>query len=135
MAMLGGPSPDRKAQARILLVDDDPLIAELVVDMLGMDGHEVDTAANGIEALERLEGQRYNLIVTDLHMPKLDGSGFYRELLLRKAHPSMKIIFLTGTTGGSEEQRFIEENGLPVLAKPFNVAELIELVRKVLAAP
>jgi two-component system chemotaxis response regulator CheY len=135
VSTLGGPSPVLKTQARILLVDDDPLIAELVVDMLGMDGHEVDTAANGIEALEKLQGQRYDLIVTDLHMPKMDGSGFYRELLQRQAHPSMKIIFLTGTTGGSEEQRFIAENGLPLLLKPFNMAQLMDLVHRVLNAP
>lgn len=129
------PSPAIQARARILLVDDDPLIAELVVDMLGLEGYEVDTASNGIEALEKLQNRRYDLIVTDLHMPKLDGSGFYRELVLRQAHPSKKIIFLTGTTGGSEEQRFIAESGLPVLMKPFNITQLMDLVQSVLNAP
>lgn len=120
------------AKARILLVDDDPLISELVVDMLVMDGYEIDTAPNGIVALEKLDTQRYDLIVTDLHMPKLDGSGFYRELTERRLHPSKKIIFLTGTTGGTEEHRFVQEAGLPMLLKPFNIAELINLVRNVL---
>jgi CheY-like chemotaxis protein len=135
MSTSEAPSPAVQSRARILLVDDDPLIAELVVDMLGLEGYEVDTAPNGIEALERLQGQRYDLIVTDLHMPKLDGSGFYRELLQRRAHPSKKIIFLTGTTGGSEEQRFIAESGLPVLMKPFNITQLMDLVQSVLNAP
>jgi len=135
MATPENPSPARKASARILLVDDDPLISELVVDMLGMEGHEIDTASNGLEALDRLRTQRYDLIITDLHMPKLDGSGFYRELIQRQLHPSKKIIFLTGTTGGSEEQRFVQESGLPVLLKPFNVADLIGLVDRVLNAP
>jgi len=76
-----GLSPAPTAPAHILVVDDDPLISELVVDMLAMEGHEVDTASNGVEALGKLQNQRYDLIVTDLHMPKLDGSGFYRELL------------------------------------------------------
>jgi DNA-binding response OmpR family regulator len=120
------------AKARILLVDDDPLISELVVDMLVMDGYEIDTAPNGIVALEKLDTQRYDLIVTDLHMPKLDGSGFYRELTERRLHPSKKIIFLTGTTGGTEEHRFVQEAGLPMLLKPFNIVELIDLVRNVL---
>jgi len=95
MSRPNDPSP---VHARILLVDDDPLITELVVDMLGMEGHEVDTAPDGIEALRRLESQRYDLIITDLHMPKLDGSGFYRQLTERRTHPVRKIIFLTGTT-------------------------------------
>jgi DNA-binding response OmpR family regulator len=128
-------SPAPKPRARILIVDDDPLISELVVDMLAMDGYAVDTAPNGMDALDKLQNQRYDLIVTDLHMPKLDGSGFYRELIERRLHPSKKIIFLTGTTGGSEEHRFVQESGLPLLLKPFNVIEMIELVRNVLNTP
>lgn len=135
MATPGATSPAQQARASILLVDDDPLIAELVVDILGMDGYDVETAADGVTALEKLQDRRYDLIVTDLHMPKLDGSGFYRELLKRRAHPSKKIIFLTGTTGGSDEQRFIADNGLPVLLKPFNMTQLTELVRSVLTDP
>jgi DNA-binding response OmpR family regulator len=127
------PSSASPARARILLVDDDPMITELVVDMLGMEGYDVDTATNGIEALQKLESQRYDLIITDLHMPKLDGSGFYRELSQRKVHSLKRIIFLTGTTGVSEEHRLVQESGVPVLLKPFNVVELIELVRRLLS--
>ena len=128
-------SPTPPARARILLVDDDPLITDLVVDMLGLDGHDVDTAGNGIEALSMLESGRYDLIVSDLHMPKMDGAAFYRELGRRHAHPLHKVIFLTGTTGTSEEHREVQRSGAPVLLKPFNVAELIELVRRLLSAP
>jgi CheY-like chemotaxis protein len=129
-----GPSPATQTGARVLLVDDDPLIAELVIDMLGMEGHDVDTATNGIEALQRLEGQRYDLIITDLHMPKLDGSNLYRELRQRKVHPLNKILFLTGSTGGPEK-RLLQESRAPVLLKPFNVVELIEMVRRMLETP
>ena len=129
------PNDPSSVHARILLVDDDPLITELVVDMLGMEGHEVDTAPDGIEALRRLESQRYDLIITDLHMPKLDGSGFYRQLTERRTHPLRKIIFLTGTTGTSTEHRLIQESGVPILLKPFNVVDLIELVRRMLREP
>ena len=130
-----GSSPAPKPRARILIVDDDPLISELVVDMLAMDGYEVDTAPNGLDALDKLQNQRYDLIVTDLHMPKLDGSGFYRELSQRKVHSLKRIIFLTGTTGVSEEHRLVQESGVPILLKPFNVVELIELVRRLLSSP
>jgi CheY-like chemotaxis protein len=135
MTNADNPSHDSPAPPRILLVDDDPLITELVIDMLGLEGYDVDTATNGIEALRKLERQRYDLIITDLHMPKLDGSGFYRELAQRKLHSLKRIIFLTGTTGGSEEHRFVQESGVPVLLKPFNVSELIELVRRRLSSP
>jgi CheY-like chemotaxis protein len=135
MSDADNPSPASPARTRILLVDDDPMITELVVDMLGMEGYDVDTANNGIEALQKLERQRYDLVITDLHMPKLDGSGFYRELAQRKLHSLKRIIFLTGTTGASEEHRFVQESGVPVLFKPFNVSELIELVRRLLSSP
>jgi len=129
------PNEPPPIHARILLVDDDPLITELVVDMLGMEGYQVDTAADGIEALRRLESQRYDLIITDLHMPKLDGSGFYRQLTERRTHPLTKIIFLTGTTGTSREHDLIRASGVPILLKPFNVVELVELVRRMLREP
>jgi CheY-like chemotaxis protein len=135
MTNADNPSHDSPAPPRILIVDDDPLITELVIDMLGIEGYDIDTATNGIEALQKLERQRYDLIITDLHMPKLDGSGFYRELAQRKLHSLKRIIFLTGTTGGSEEHRFVQESGVPVLLKPFNVSELIELVRRRLSSP
>lgn len=135
MTNADNPSHDSPAPPRILIVDDDPLITELVIDMLGIEGYDVDTATNGIEALQKLERQRYDLIITDLHMPKLDGSGFYRELAQRKLHSLKRIIFLTGTTGGSDEHRFVQESGVPVLLKPFNVSELIQLVRRLLSSP
>jgi len=129
------PSPEQKATARILLVDDDPLITQLIVDMLSLDAHDVDTAPNGIAALNRVQRRRYDLILTDLHMPELDGVGLYRELGRRQAHPQHKIIFLTGTTGTSDAHRLMQETGVPLLRKPFNLVELLALVRKMLDSP
>jgi len=135
MPTTGAPSPAPDARARILLVDDDPMITQLITDMLSLDGYDVDTAPNGIAALEKVQGRRYDLILTDLHMPELDGAALYRELTRRQAHPPRRIIFLTGTAGESEAHRLVQETGLSLLRKPFNVAELLELVRKTLGAP
>jgi two-component system NtrC family sensor kinase len=134
MATAGSPSPAPDVDARILLVDDDPTVTQLIIDMLSLDGYDVDTAPNGIAALEKIGGRRYDLILTDLHMPELDGAGLYRELAKRQTHPPQKIIFLTGTAGTSEAHRLVQETGLPLLQKPFNIVELLELVRKVLGA-
>jgi len=135
MPTIGAPSPAPDVDARILLVDDDPSVAQLIIDTLSLDGYGVDSAPNGIAALEKIEGRRYDLILTDLHMPEMDGAGLYRELAKRQIHPPRKIIFLTGTAGTSEAHRFVRESGLPVLRKPFNLVELLELVRKVLDTP
>lgn len=128
------PSPALDVAARILLVDDDQAVTQLITDMLSLDGYGVDTAPNGIAALEKIEGRRYDLILTDLHMPQLDGAGLYRELAKRQTHPPQKIIFITGTAGTSETHRLVQEAGLPLLRKPFNLVELLDLVRKVLGA-
>ena len=134
MPSAGASSPAPNVDARILLVDDDPMVTQLLFDMLSLDGYQIDTAPNGLAALEKVEARRYDLILTDLHMPELDGAGLYRELAKRQIHPREKIIFLTGTAGTSEAHRLVQETGLPLLLKPFNVSELLELVRKVLGA-
>jgi len=135
MPTTGAPSPAPDARARILLVDDDPMITQLITDMLSLDEYDVETAPNGVAALEKVQGRRYDLILTDLHMPELDGAGLYRELTRRQAHPPRKIVFLTGTAGESEAHRLVQETGLPVLRKPFNVVDLLELVQKTLGSP
>jgi CheY-like chemotaxis protein len=127
-------SPRSNADVRILYVDDDPRITQLITDVLSLDGYDVDTAPNGIAALEKIEGRRYDLILTDLHMPEMDGADLYRELTRRQPHPPQKIIFLTGTTGVSEAHRLVQESGVPLLMKPFRIAELLEVVRKTLDA-
>ena len=135
MPTTGAPSPTPDARARILVVDDDPMITQLITDMLSLDGYDIETAPNGVAALAKVQGRRYDLILTDLHMPELDGAALYRELARWQAHRPRKIIFLTGTAGESETHRIVQETGLPLLRKPFNVAELLELVRKTLGAP
>jgi CheY-like chemotaxis protein len=127
-------SPAPVVDTRILLVDDNPMVSQVIIDILSLDGYGVDTAPNGIAALEKMEGRRYDLILTDLHMPEMDGAGLYQELAKRQTHPPQKIIFLTGTAGTSEAHRLVQETGLPLLRKPFNFVELLELVRKVLGA-
>jgi CheY-like chemotaxis protein len=129
------PSSLSDTRASILLVDDDPLVSQLIIDMLSLDGHEVDTAPNGLVALEMVQAQRFDLILSDLHMPELDGAGLYRELIQRQAHSPWKIVFLTGTAGASEAHRFVENTRLPLLRKPFDLVELLALVRKMLDTP
>ena len=127
-------SPAPVADARIVLVDDNPIVSQVIIDILSLDGYGVDTAPNGIAALEKMEGRRYDLVLTDLHMPEMDGAGLYEELAKRQTHPPQKIIFLTGTAGTSEAHRLMQDTGLPVLRKPFNLVELLDLVQKVLVA-
>jgi len=129
------PPPAPGAPARILVVDDDPLVIRLIIDTLDVEGYDVDSAENGVAALEKIRHAHFDLILSDLHMPQLDGVGLYRALTEGQAHPMAKIIFLTGSVGSSDLHRFLKEAGLPLLRKPFNLAELQQIVRQALASP
>ncbi|PYM41905.1 MAG: hypothetical protein DME16_24440 [Candidatus Rokuibacteriota bacterium] len=131
----GSPIPTPGAPARILVVDDDPLVIRLIIDTLIVEGYDVDSAENGAAALEKLRHAHFDLILSDLHMPRLDGVGLYRALAQGQDHPMTRIVFLTGSLGSSEQHRFLKETGLPLLRKPFSLAELQQIVRQALAAP
>lgn len=126
------PAPAPDSQPHILVVDDDPLVTQLIVDTLTWEGYRLDSAPNGVAALEKIRHQRYDLILSDLHMPQLNGVGLYLALTQHSDRLSERIIFLTGSTGSSELHRFLKETGLPVLRKPFTLVELQQLVRRVL---
>jgi len=126
------PAPAPGSQAHILVVDDDPLVTQLIVDTLTWEGYRLDSAPNGVAALEKIQHQRYDLILSDLHMPQLNGVGLYLALTQQLDRLSERIIFLTGSARSSELHRFLKETGLPVLRKPFALVELQQLVRQVL---
>lgn len=126
------PDQDPKSQPYILVVDDEPLVTQLIVDTLTREGYRLDTASNGVVALEKIQQQRYDLILSDLHMPQLNGVGLYLALTQQLDRLSERIIFITGSTGSSQLHGFLKETGLPVLRKPFTLVELLQVVRQVL---
>src|SRR5262249_54537439 len=116
----------------ILVVDDEPEVADVLAEMLTLDGHEVETAANGVVALHKLQQQDYDLILSDLRMPELDGPGLYREL--ERSHPDLlhRIIFVTGDTLSPESRAFLDQTGESTLSKPFRRETLRQVVQQVL---
>ncbi len=116
---------------RILVVDDEPLIADMMVDMLTAEGYQVDTAANGRLALEKIKQQSYELILSDLLMPELDGFELYRELERCRPDLLRRMIFVSGTT--EQYRRFLEETGVPILPKPFELEDLRQLTERALS--
>ncbi|MFQ5899412.1 MAG: response regulator, partial [Candidatus Methylomirabilia bacterium] len=119
----------------ILVVDDEQEMAGLLAEMLSADGHQVDTAADGAMALDKLRERAYDVIVGDIRMPTLDGPGLYREL--ERCHPelSRRIIFITGDELGPETREFLDTTGAPKLGKPFDQEDLRRAVERVLRAP
>ena len=117
-------------QKSILIVDDEPDVAEILADLLAVDGHRVQTAPNGARALEKLRGGAYDAILSDLKMPELDGPSLYRTLA-HQSHPLIqRFIFVTGDVLGEEMRQFLEETGVLCVSKPFD----LEQVRRALDA-
>jgi CheY-like chemotaxis protein len=118
----------------ILLVDDEPVIANALARLLRRDGHTVDTAANGRLALMKLQECAYDLILSDLRMPELDGPGLYRALETRYPQLCQRFIFLTGDTLNPDTHALSVQHGVPQLFKPYTAAELRRVIRQVLQA-
>ncbi len=128
------PAPEARPirGRRILVVDDEPEIASLLADILAVDGHLVDVAANGAMALGRLAQGAYDMVLTDLRMPVLDGPGLYGEIEKRYPGMARRVAVVTGDTLGAETQAFLERARLPALAKPFTAAAVREVLGQVL---
>lgn len=121
-------------RARVLIVEDQPMVAQIMVEVLEADGHEVEMSANGRLALDMIEAQPYDLIISDLRMPELDGVGLYREIRRRQPALLSRLLFVSGTADLIEYGRLVAETAVPVLAKPFALADLQRLTQQVLSA-
>ncbi len=117
---------------RILVVDDEPGIAGVLAEVLQMDGHVVETVGNGEAALGKLALGGYELILSDIRMPELDGPSLYWELERRDRRLLRRMIFLTGDTLSPGTREFLEKTGAPCLSKPFALSDVREIVQRVL---
>lgn len=114
---------------KVLLVDDDDMIASLEREVLEDNGYEVDRASNGLEAVGKLEFNVYDLIVSDYLMPEMNGQQFY--YYLEKKHPEMADRFII-VSGSIINTNFFTSRGVHVLNKPFSLMEFTETVNNVI---
>ena len=122
--------------ASILVVEDEPSLRRLFQDLLVREGHEVTTAANGADALGFLETTSFDVVITDLIMPEMEGLSLLRELRKRKS--PTKIIAMSGGGRGSAVD-YLEMakmlGATTTLAKPFTPRQLIDEVARVTGKP
>jgi CheY-like chemotaxis protein len=120
--------------ARILVVDDEPEVAQMLADILSDGGNGVETAASGRIALKRLRERDFDLILSDLRMPDLDGPGLYAALESLEPRLRKRVIFVTGDTLSEGAKRFLSESCRPVIEKPFVPDEVRRVVTQALAS-
>ena len=115
--------------SRVLVADDEPAIRKVVRDALEREGHEVVSAIDGREALDRFEDGGFDLVVTDLAMPRIDGLELVKEIRRRSPLP---ILVLTVRSEEREKVRLLNEGADDYVTKPFGVAELMARARALL---
>lgn len=120
------------SSGRILVVDDEILIRDMVRDILADAGYEVVLASNGLEALELLRRERFGLVVTDILMPEKEGVETIVEI--KKSQPQMPVIAMSGggRTGNLHPLKIARSAGADViLTKPFEPDALVKAVQSV----
>lgn len=130
--------PTEPAPRRILVVDDDDGIREVLTAALAADGHAVDGARDGAEALALLELRSYDLVLSDLRMPRVDGPSLYETLRLRHRFPVRfatklpRVIFMTGDPAAHAE--FLRGTTDPIIEKPFALRVVRKMVHVLLTS-
>lgn len=104
---------------RALVIDDEIEIAESLADFLSLEGFTCEVAAGGLDARARLAHGNYDLVISDLRMPDLDGPSLYDFVRAERPDLAARMAFSTGDTLGAAAARFIAEMQRPVLEKPF----------------
>lgn len=119
------PANEKKGEAlRILLVDDEVELAQTLADLLEPHGHEIDLAANGQIAYEKLQKKPFDVIISDLRMPVMDGPQLYAALEGNLPEYTKKIIYVTGDTLSPHVHSFLSETPVPVIEKPYRLADV-----------
>jgi two-component system NtrC family sensor kinase len=120
------------SRKKILVVEDEPQIRQLFEDVIRTAGHQVETAPDGRVALELIDRENFDLIITDVKMPEISGAEFYAELKRKGTALERRLIFVTGDLMNAETMQFIESTGRPWLGKPFDIAAVTRTISECL---
>lgn len=121
--------------AKILVVDDEPALRELLKEYLELDGHSVEMAENGMDGLAKLRAGHFQLVTLDVQMPLLSGRETLK--LIRRDPKLVKIpvLMCTARDMTAELDAAFEDGATGYIVKPFNYASLQKSVAKALSAP
>lgn len=123
-------SPATPAGLQVLVVDDEPDVADVIAELLRSDGHRVVVASSGETALEQAAASAFDLILSDIRMPGLDGPGLYTRLIETSPMLTDRVAFITGDSLSLKARQFLEASNCPRLEKPVNLTELRSLLAR-----
>jgi CheY-like chemotaxis protein len=121
-----GAMSSTQSKPTVLIVDDDPQIRRMLVEVLSLEGYPVETAADGREALEKLAASESRVVLLDLLMPVLDGRGVMRQLESDGRRANHRIILVSALTNLETNRDLAADARLP---KPFTVDQLMNVVQ------
>jgi len=124
--------PAPRASERVLVVDDEAPVRALTTAILGASGYRVESAADGDTALRLLASETFDLIITDLKMPGMDGASLFRHIVQEWPEMEHRVLFVTGDIEGEPAARSLDTASICYLEKPFTTRQLIAAVRGIL---
>jgi two-component system NtrC family sensor kinase len=125
--------PDSQPTSRVLVVDDEEPVANLLARLLRQLGHQPTVVNSADDALYRLARESFDLILTDVKMPGKSGFELHQTIKQRNPDLASRVVFVTGDMLSAATQARIAQSGNPYIAKPFAIDRLEELVRSLLA--
>jgi CheY-like chemotaxis protein/signal transduction histidine kinase len=118
---------------KILVVDDEPVIADLWKCLLEEDGNVVDVALTGTDGLRLIDGGGYDLVISDLKIPGIGGKEILRHILAKQPRLARRVVFSTGDSLNADSTEFLRSTGCPCISKPFDIGKVRRLVARLLA--
>src|SRR3989338_2312155 len=106
---------------KILIVDDEEDVAEFIRSFLSLEGHRCETALNGVKALEKITGDKFDAVITDIVMPEMDGIVLCKEV--SKRYPGIPIMVMTGFAEQYHAKKAIDAGASDFISKPFTISE------------
>jgi YesN/AraC family two-component response regulator len=115
----------------VLVVDDEQFLRQILVRIVKRDGYQVEEAANGKEALEKMAGKHFDLVITDVKMPEIDGM----ELLARvkKEYPEVQVVVVTSHSSEVNATEAVAAGASQFISKPFNNIEITHTLDNLIA--
>jgi two-component system response regulator (stage 0 sporulation protein F) len=124
------PADYKQAPAHILIIDDEPVIRELLFDVLSRKGYQVDTAEDGLKGLKKAESRKYDIVFTDIRMPGMNGVEVYKRL--KVISPESRVIVMTGYGLEQMIQEALNLGAFADVRKPFDLKLIYSLVDQAL---